>query len=284
MVTVPKVSVITSVYNGEAFFDRAVPSILNQSYDAFEWVIVDDGSTDNTPEILKRLSKADKRVRVEYPGRLGHVRALNYAIEIAKGEYIVRQDFDDVSFKDRIRSQVDFLDNHADFGLVGGYYIVKGPGLTERFVRMPPISHESIVRSMASHIPFAHTVVAFRKEAWKQAGGYPELDDIEDLSLWITFAKLGWKLANLPDILGEHWVHAESYWHRHYKYSVRQRKLAAVQLQAIRELGLPSWMMIYPASRFFYGLLPSGLRRAIRRTLGGSNEADLSEGRSFFKT
>jgi glycosyltransferase involved in cell wall biosynthesis len=84
----PHVSVITTVYNGERFFDRAVPSILDQAGVDFEWVIVDDGSTDRTPELLADLVGRDLRVRVRSPGRLGRARALNLAVEHARGIHI----------------------------------------------------------------------------------------------------------------------------------------------------------------------------------------------------
>jgi glycosyltransferase EpsE len=75
-----KLSVVTTVYNGEQYFDRAIPSILNQTYSDFEWIIVDDGSTDATPQLLAEVAKKDARVKVLSPGRLGFTKALNYAI------------------------------------------------------------------------------------------------------------------------------------------------------------------------------------------------------------
>lgn len=283
MGTTPRVSIVTTVYNGEAYVDRAAPSILRQRFDTFEWIIVDDGSTDRTPEVLGGLIQQDKRIRVETPGRLGRTRALNYGIDLAKGQFIVQQDFDDVSYPDRISRQVDFLDKHPEIGLVGGYYVVQDQNRNERYVRKPPTRHDDIIRSMARWIPFAHTIATFRKQCWEQAGGYPEHDDIEDYFLWLAFAKLGWKLANLPHVLGEHWVHTESYWHRNFTYSVRQQKLAAAQFKAIRELSLPVWMVIYPMARYFYARCPDQFKRIIRRTVGGSKEMDLAGGQPYPK-
>jgi glycosyltransferase EpsE len=272
----PKVSVITTVYNGEIYFDRSVPSILSQTYGNFEWLIVDDGSTDQTPTLLAQIAQQDSRVKVLSPGRLGFVKALNYAISKASGEYIARQDFDDFSSPERLQKQVDFLDSHPSVGLVGCHYIVEDENRQERYIRMVPESHDAIVNTMAKCIPFAHTLVMFRKNAWVQAGGYPELDDIEDLRLWITFAKSGWNLANLPIPLGHHWVHAKSFWHSNFDYSRRQRKLADVQWQAIRELKLPWWTGIYPLGRLFYCYLPKDFKSFLRRVAAGSQEKDLS--------
>ena len=270
-----KVSVVTTVYNGEPYFDRAVPSILEQTYKDFEWIIVNDGSSDRTQELLDESATKDSRVRVFNFGRLGFSRALNKAIELARGQYIVRQDFDDISYPERIEKQVVFLDTHPDIGLVGSYYMVVDENRGERYVREPPTEHEEIVRAMARCIPFAHTLVAFRKCAWEQAGGYPEVRDIEDLRLWIKFAARGWKLANIPEVLGAHFVHRQSYWHRNFKYAARQRELGAVQWQAIRELGLPKWMVIYPLGRLVYPYIPNYAKRFVRRVLGGSRERDV---------
>lgn len=263
----PRVSVVTAVYNGEPYFSRAVPSILEQRYRDFEYIVVDDGSTDETPAFLHDMARRDQRVRVLSPGRIGFVNALNHGIERAKGEYIARQDFDDRSFPDRLGLQVEFLDARSEVGLVGGYCFTVHDHSGERYVRKPPLEHGDIVRAMPKFIPFAHTLVMFRKKAWEEVGGYPEVDDIEDLRLWIAFARAGWRLANLPEVLGEHWVHPDSFWHRNFKYRRRQRTLSAVQWRAVRELDLPFWMYMYPLGRWTYQLFPHTLRLAVRRLL-----------------
>jgi glycosyltransferase EpsE len=270
----PKVSVITTVYNGEQYFDKVIPCILNQSFTNFEWIIVDDGSTDRTPQLLAEVAIKDARVKILSPGRLGFVKALNYAIRAARGEYIARQDFDDLSYPQRLQLQVEFLDSNLDIGLVGCSCLVEDDNRKERYVRIPPDEHGQLVSTMSKYIPFDHTLVTFRKKAWEQAGGYPELDDIEDLRLWITFVKLGWRLATIPQTLGVHWVHSKSFWHTNFEYSRRQRKLAKVQWQAIRELNLPLWMGIYPLGRYVYCYIPTDIKSFLRRVVIGLKEQD----------
>jgi glycosyltransferase involved in cell wall biosynthesis len=271
-----KVSVITAVYNGEAYFDRAPPSVLAQTIDDFEWLIVDDGSSDGTPQLLHQLAARERRVRVLSPGRVGRARALNLAVEQARAEYVANQDFDDTSYPDRLRLQAGFLDAHPKVGVVGGRYLLIDETRHERYERMPPEDHAQIVRAMASRIPFAHTVVMFRKEAWRQAGGYPQLDNLIDFRLWIEFGRLGWRFANLGAVIGEHSVHEQSYFLSNFKYQARQRSLAQLQLLAIRTFGLPLWMNVFPAGRYIYWTLPDGMKRAVRRLLAGSRERDLS--------
>lgn len=272
----PKISVITPVYNGEKYFNRAIPSILGQTLTDFEWLIVDDGSTDSTPEKLTEIALQDSRIRILSPGRLGFVGALDYAIDQANSDYIARQDFDDVSYPERLELQVAFLDAHPEVGVVGTGYVVQDENRNERYTRQPPTQHSELLRMMAKCVPFAHTLVAFRKQAWEQVGGYPDVKDgVEDLRMWINFAKHGWQLASIPEILGQHWVHPKSFWHQNYQYSQRQRVLAKFQMKAIVDLELPLWMAIYPLGRYVYMYLPNPMKSFLRRTAAKSDEKDI---------
>ena len=271
----PRVSVVSTVYNGERYFDRAIPDILNQTYQDFEFVVVDDGSDDRTPELLREVASKDPRVRVFSPGRLGAAVAYNYGVAQARGEYIARQDFDDRSYPERLRLQVERLDAEPGLGVVGGYYVLADESRGERYVRMPPVEHTQIVRAMARYIPLAHTVATFRRKAWEQAGGYPIAANLIDLRLWLQVIKQGWRFANVPEVIGEHYVYRDSYFFRSLDYVGRQRDLARFQAQIIRELRLPRWMYVYPIGRYGYAHFPQGLKRVLRRSLGGSSERDV---------
>jgi glycosyltransferase EpsE len=276
----PRVSVVTTVYNGEPYFDRAVPSILGQTFADFEYIIVDDGSTDRTAELLQEVAARDSRVRILSPGRIGFCRAANLGVEQARGEIIARQDFDDRSYPDRLRIQLEYLDAHPRVGLVGGHYLVADENRGERYVRLTLPGHREIVRAMARHIPMANTFTAFRRQMWVDAGGYPVVSDLEDILFWLRAVRLGWELANPQEVMGEHYVHPASFFHRTYKYAERQRNLARVQAKVVRELGLPAWMYVYAVGRYGYAYSPTFLKRAVRRTLGGSRERDLSAAES----
>ena len=269
------ISVISTVYNGAQYFDRAIPSILSQQYDDFEYIIVDDGSTDGTYEMLQELAKTDERIRIFNPGRLGRTKALNYAVEQAKGEYIAQQDFDDISYPHRLASQAYYLDANPDVGWVGSWYDIKNSIANQSFTRKVPLNHEAIIKHCAKAIPFAHTLVMYRKEAWQDAGRYPICDDIEDLRLVINIAAKGYKVANIGTSLGVHFIHASSYWHTFFSYDKRQQTLANVQRKAIRDLKLPKWMTIYPLGRKVYAKLGPKARKLIRRVIGGSKEKDI---------
>ncbi len=270
----PKVSVVTSVYNGEPYFERAIPGILAQTYDDFEFILVDDGSSDGSLDKLRELAGRDRRVRVFAPGRLGAAAAYNYGVAQATGEYIARQDFDDRSYPDRLRLQVAFLDAHPEVGIVGGSYLLVDERRGERYVRLPPTEHAAIILAMARYVPVAHTTATFRRRAWSEAGGYPLVNNLIDLRFYLRVAKLGWRFANVPEVVGEHYVHDASWFHRTMKYVERQRDLARVQAQAVRELGLPSWMYVFALGRHAYAYIPPVLKRAVRRGLVRSRERD----------
>jgi glycosyltransferase EpsE len=271
----PRVSVVSSVYNGEPYFDRAIPGILAQTFEDFEFILVDDGSTDGTLDRLSELAERDKRIRVFAPGRLGAAAAYNYGVAQAEGEYIARQDFDDRSYPDRLRLQVAFLDAYAEVGVVGGYYELVDERRGERYVRMPPTQHSAILSAMARYVPIAHTVATFRRRVWSEAGGYPLVNNLIDLRFYLRVGKLGWRFANIPHLVGEHYVHDTSFFHQTLKYTERQRDLARVQAQAVRELGLPSWMYLFALGRHAYAYLPRGLKRLVRRGTVGSRERDV---------
>jgi glycosyltransferase EpsE len=272
---IPRVSVVTTVYNGEPYFDRAIPGILAQTFDAFEFILVDDGSSDRSLEQLRELAERDQRVRVFAPGRLGAAAAYNYAVSQARGDYIARQDFDDRSYPERLRLQVTFLDAHPEVGVVGGSFVQVDETRGERFVRVLPTEHAAILSAMARYIPIVHTLATFRRAAWQAAGGYPDVNNLIDLRFWVRIAKLGWRFANVAEVLGEHYVHPKSWFNRSFKYADRQRDLARVQAQIVRELGLPSWMYLFAAGRYAYAYLPTGLKRALRRGVAGSRERDI---------
>ncbi len=271
----PRVSVVSTVYNGEPYFDRAIPGILAQTFEDFEFILVDDGSSDGTLSKLRELAERDPRVRVFAPGRLGAAAAYNYGVTQARGEYIARQDFDDRSYADRLRLQVALLDAHPRVGVVGGAYTLVDERRGERYVRTPPTEHSAILAAMARYVPIAHTVATFRRRAWTEAGGYPLVNNLIDFRFYVRVGKLGWRFANVPEVVGEHYVHDSSWFHRSLKYVERQRDLAQAQAQAVRELGLPRWMYLFSLGRHAYAYIPPSWKRVVRRGVVGTRERDV---------
>ena len=116
----PIVSVVMSVLNGERFLREAVESILDQSLREFEFIIINDGSTDFSGSILDSYQHKDPRLRVVHQENMGLVESLNRGCGLARGKYIARMDADDIAIQDRLRWQADFMETHPEVGVVGG--------------------------------------------------------------------------------------------------------------------------------------------------------------------
>ena len=118
----PIVSVIMPVYNGDQFLDRSIKSVLNQTFNNFEYIIINDGSTDDSQKIIE--SYKDSRIKlINYSKNMGISFALNNGLNVAEGNYIARQDQDDVSFPDRFMLQIEFLENNNNIDLVDTNFI-----------------------------------------------------------------------------------------------------------------------------------------------------------------
>ncbi len=186
----PKVSVVLPVYNGEKYIKAAVDSILEQTFSDFELIIINDGSEDKTQEILDSI-KDPRVIKVKQPNK-GIVFSLNKAIEVSKGEYIARQDADDLSLPSRIEEEVNILDNNRDIILVGTNAIEINEKDRKIGDRQMPADDPSIRISLFNFSPFVHGSVMFRKSAFKQAGGYrQDYWPVEDFDLWRRMIGLG---------------------------------------------------------------------------------------------
>jgi glycosyltransferase involved in cell wall biosynthesis/2-polyprenyl-3-methyl-5-hydroxy-6-metoxy-1,4-benzoquinol methylase len=203
----PKVSVIMSVYNGEKYLREAIESILNQTFTDFEFVIVNDGSTDNSLEILK--SYDDERIRViNNEKNIGLTKSLNKALKVARGEYIARQDADDVSLPDRFEEQMKYFERYPEVALLGtSIYLIDENGkiVGKRIVLAKPS-----IKDLFKGNQFNHGSVMFKKEVINQLGGYNELIRYsQDYELWLRIAK-HCEVRNLTQLLYNFRSHDEN--------------------------------------------------------------------------
>ncbi|MCB0696877.1 MAG: glycosyltransferase [Chitinophagaceae bacterium] len=191
-------TVLLPTYNAGPYIKEAVDSILAQTYTDFEFLIIDDGSTDETAEILKSYS--DPRITVVSQQNKGLITTLNEGILASKGDIIARMDADDVCLPDRLALQMDFLDKNPDYVLVGAEAdIMDKDG--NYLMPLIPIAHayEEIQAKIDEKVPFIHPCVTFRKDAVIKAGLYPKNAlDFEDHLLWKKLLAVG-KVCNLRD-------------------------------------------------------------------------------------
>lgn len=197
-----------AVYNGQKYLAEAVDSILNQTFTNFEFLIINDGSTDNSREII--LSFDDPRIRiVDNPDNIGLARSLNRGLQLAQGELIARQDADDISYPNRIEQQFRFLEMHPEVILLGtGVRTIDESGRPHPDKLYVPTSLTAIRWYLMFGNAFAHTSVMFRRNIiWDKLGGYDEVfDRIEDYELWSRVAR-SFIVENLPNVLIDYRYH-----------------------------------------------------------------------------
>jgi glycosyltransferase involved in cell wall biosynthesis len=197
----PKISVILPVYNGQDYLAEAIESVLSQSFRDFELIIINDGSTDSSPEIIGKFD--DPRIRFFQQSNQGLAATLNRAISLARGEYIARQDQDDVCLPSRFEKQINFLEANPDVGMVGtSAEIWVGNERTSRLLKHPT-DDASIKFSLLFDNHFIHSSVMIRRSVFEKVDGYAvdfSRQPPEDYELWSRIMKK-YKLANLPDVL-----------------------------------------------------------------------------------
>ena len=197
----PTVSVVLPVYNGAADVQRAVQTILEQSWSDFELIIINDGSKDASAEVLEGLR--DARIRLYHQDNRGLAATLNRGIGLARGRYIARQDHDDLSLPDRLARQVAYLEAHPDCVLLGTAAEIRVGDVPDGRAHQHPTDHGALVFELLFNNPFVHSSVMMRKDAVQRAGGYsedPKRQPPEDYELWSRLARQG-RVANLAEQL-----------------------------------------------------------------------------------
>ncbi|MBC8445695.1 MAG: glycosyltransferase [Chloroflexi bacterium] len=263
MSAAPLVSVIMAVYNGQKYLEEAVESILGQTWSNFEFIAVDDGSTDSTPDILRSYGD---RAYVHTQSNQGLSRALNTGLALARGKYIARMDADDMAEPQRLEEQVAYLDVHPEVGLLGtAYREIDAQGNILRTVTMP-VSDAELRSTLARFNPFMHGSVMFRHTLIDGFGGYDDgalyQHNSEDYEFWIRLASHT-QLANLPTPLMRRRVHTDS-----LVAANEDRRLRAevvLRTRAIRTFGLPPWYWWYVLQPAVALRLPPTLRTLLRR-------------------
>ncbi len=207
----PTISVIMPVYNADRYVAQAVDSILAQSFTDFEFLIIDDGSTDRSYEILRRYAVRDDRIHLISRSNTGYVIALNEMLRLSQGEFIARMDADDVSLPDRFQCQVTFLRQHPEVVCVGGSHeIIDAQGRLLTTLKLPESDEEIQRLALAGHGSICHPCAMIRRSAILAIGGYNEaLMPAEDLDLWLRLGELG-HLANLAEPVLRYRLHMKS--------------------------------------------------------------------------
>lgn len=204
MTITPEVTILMPVYNGERYLREAIESVLEQTLTGFEFLIINDGSTDNSAGIIDSFK--DSRIRLVHNHKnVGVIDSLNIGLSLANGEYIVRMDADDISFPDRIAIQVDFMKGNRDVIALGSS-IKKFDG--QNNVLEYPLRHDEIYCKLLFGPTIAHPSVILNNNLLKKEGYFysREYPHAEDYELWTRIGGK-YRLANLPDVLLRYRVH-----------------------------------------------------------------------------
>jgi glycosyltransferase involved in cell wall biosynthesis len=196
----PRVSALMPVHNAERYVAEAITSILQQTFTDFELIVIDDGSSDRSGDILESFAEKDPRVIVHHQSNSGLVASLNRACSLARGTYIARSDADDLNLPQRFEKQVEYLDRHSDIGLLGTWIQDIGPDGKPGPVWPLPTTPAAIGWFLMFGNCVAHPSVMARRRLIQTLGYRAEATHIEDYDLWIRISAVS-NLANLPEVL-----------------------------------------------------------------------------------
>jgi glycosyltransferase involved in cell wall biosynthesis len=207
----PTVSVLFPVYNAERYLAQAVESILNQTFCDFELLIIDDGSTDRSLQILQAYAAQDARIQLTSRPNQGLIATLNEMLHQAAGEFLARMDADDIATPDRLTLQVRFLQQHPEVVCVGGAFdLIDSQGRTVQWIPMPEQNDAIQQMLLIGRTIINHPCALIRRAALMQIGGYDlEMKTVEDLDMLLKLGEIG-QLANLPDTVLQYRFHLNS--------------------------------------------------------------------------
>lgn len=262
----PAVSVVMPCRNAELYIRQAIDSILGQTWQDFEFIIIDNASSDSTGAIVSEYAARDKRIRYMRNERdLGIAGSLNRGLRAARGEFIARMDADDIAVADRLEKQVAYMRSHPDCLIVGCNIVLidaKGKRIGRR--EFAPQDQE-IKRRMVAEIPFCHPATMLRREPVLASGVFYDerIRTVEDRDFWLRLADHG-RYANLPEYLMYYRVSEIA-----MKYAECRRTvwdIVRLQLRWVRQRRFRNWRTVAAiATGFVLLLLPRSVITALYR-------------------
>ena len=231
----PKVSVVMPVYNTEKYVGEAIQSILDQTFTDFEFIIIDDGSTDKSWDIIQEYAKKDTRIIIYQNQKnkwITHTR--KKLIDTVKTNYIASMDSDDISLPDRLQLCYDFLSSHPDYSVVSWNNII----IDEQWKRIGTRAYSNnIPQIILKKSPISQPSSMFRKDVYTEVWGYdPDLNYAEDYDLWCKIYSKWHGIKNIPQDLIKHRVRLWQTKSRKLKQTLKNTIM--VQQRAYKEYGI----------------------------------------------
>jgi glycosyltransferase EpsE len=250
------VTVLMSMYNTpEEQLRQAIESILNQTYTNFEFLIIDDATKDNGVEIVK--SYKDKRIRIEYnKSNLGLEKSLNRGLELAKSDYVIRMDTDDIAYPNRIQKQIEFSSDHPEYSIISSradFFDENGIYGTSK--RVGEVKRSDFLYG----VPFIHPTICLKRSDVLKAGGYPLYTRCEDYAMEANMYVNGYKGYVMEDVLLKYRLDTNGYKKKKFKYRLNEYKVKEIYL---KRLGFPWYERIpYVIKPLIAGLTPNLIMR-----------------------
>ena len=260
-----KVSVIMGVYNTQDanILCKAIDSILNQTLKEFEFIICNDGSLDNTIDVLRSFEKKDSRIiLIDNEENKGLAYSLNRCIEMSKGKYIARMDADDISLENRLEQQYKFLENNTDYVLVGccSKILRNNNSNLVRKVKKSPTVEDFLWGS-----PFMHPTIMVRSEVYKNLNGYRTIKQTrraEDFDFFMRLYQMGYRGYNIQEPYFIYREEKDDWKKRKFRYRIDEFQL---RLTNYRKMNLMPRGYIYAVKPLIVGLIPGWIIRLLRR-------------------
>jgi teichuronic acid biosynthesis glycosyltransferase TuaG len=257
-----QVSVICTAKNAATTIERTIASILAQDMNDWEMIVVDDGSADDTATIVSCFARRDPRIKLIRTDGIGRMPALNLALAETKASLVANIDADDESHPERLRLQLECLQRHPEFVLIGSEYILikddQQPYWPLRNNDLTTLTVVDVTNQLALCNPLCHSSVMMRRSAVLDLGGYshPLCDDYD---LWVRLAEAGHLIGKLKYPLAAYRVHAKQFFLRspRLRYLI---EIAKIQARAIRAQGAGKHYWALLALRVLWGFLPLGVR------------------------
>jgi glycosyltransferase involved in cell wall biosynthesis len=247
----PPLSVVMSVRNVARYVAQAIDSVLSQTFRDYEFIVIDDGSKDETAGILADYARRDPRIRLLRGPERGLSAALNLGIEHARAPLLARMDGDDVCLPARLQKQVAFLDANPDHVMVGSRCVLIDPdGCPIHEKPGIPLAHDQIdAMLLRMEWPLVHPAIMMRADAFKKTGGYLErYKTVEDHDVFLKLAEIG-KLANVNEVLFLYRQHFQSTVYTTAEAQVRNLVEIATAACARRGIQIPSCVVERPPER-----------------------------------
>lgn len=261
----PKISVIMGVYNTpKNYIELSINSILNQSYSDFEFIICNDGCTDDTFEYIKTHYDDSRIILIENEKNMGLAYSLNHCLSISNGEYIARMDSDDFSHVERFSKQISFLEEHPDFGLVASNVNFFDDNGVYKMMKYPEVIKKE---DFLWNSPIIHPSIMVRKKCFDLVKGYTDEEYTvrnEDYDLFMKMFANNVKMYTFQDVLFDFREDENSIKRRKFKYRINEYK---VRKNGFKLLNIPLIKRVpYLVKPIIVGLIPGQILRKIKRS------------------